>query len=149
MQAKRSKFNVDKKTESRTFNGIIFDSVIEMKYYRDVVLPGIESGDIIGYELQKMYQLQPAYIHLNKKIQPIEYKADFYLKYKNGKEVIIDIKGCPDSVAILKRKMFWYIFPELDYRWLVYVKKFGGWIDYDECNRLRRAEKKRKRLCGD
>jgi len=149
MEGTRSKFNVGKKTTDRTFEGIIFDSVVEMKYYRDVVLPEIENGNIVSCERQKKYILQPSFMHLGKKILPIEYKADFVLKYKTGKEVVVDIKGCPDAVAILKRKMFWYVFPNIDYIWIVYVKKYGGWIDYEECKRLRRAEKKRKRLCGD
>lgn len=35
----RTKFNVDKDKAKRTCEGIVFDSVMEMKYYRDVVLP--------------------------------------------------------------------------------------------------------------
>ena len=33
-----------------------------MKYYRDVVLPMLENGEIISYELQKPYELQPKFI---------------------------------------------------------------------------------------
>ena len=33
----RSKFNVDKDKEKRTYNNIVFDSQLEMKYYRDVL----------------------------------------------------------------------------------------------------------------
>ena len=54
----RTKFNVDKDKEKRTCNGIVFDSVLEMKYYRDVVIPKKESGEITHYELQKKYILQ-------------------------------------------------------------------------------------------
>ena len=43
-----SKFNVSKDKTRRTFAGIIFDSELEMKYYRDFVLPKIESGEKIG-----------------------------------------------------------------------------------------------------
>ena len=35
----KSKYNVDKDTTKRIYNGIVFDSVLEMKYYRDVILP--------------------------------------------------------------------------------------------------------------
>ena len=56
---------------------------------------------------------------------------------------MIDTKGCPDNVANLKRKLFWYVFPSIDYKWITYVKKFGGWIEYEECKRRRREEKKK------
>lgn len=49
----RSKFNVDNQVDRRTYNGITFDSQLEMKYYCEVVLPGVESGNITYFELQK------------------------------------------------------------------------------------------------
>lgn len=42
----RTKFNVDKETDTRTCDGIVFDSRLEMRYYSDVVLPGVENGEI-------------------------------------------------------------------------------------------------------
>lgn len=144
----RSKFNVDKDKSKRSYNGIIFDSVLEMKYYRDVLCPLVESGEVISYELQKPYELQPKFIHDGKTVLPIKYVADFVVTYKNGVTEVIDTKGMPDSVAILKRKLFWYCYPDITYKWITYVKKFGGWIDYDECKKLRNAEKKRKKMGG-
>lgn len=141
----RTKFNVDKDATKRTHDGIVFDSVLEMKYYRDVLCPLVESGDVVRFELQKPYELQPKFIHDNKTVQPITYVADFFIVYKDGSEVVIDTKGCPDSVALMKRKLFWYHYPSVDYRWMTWVKKFGGWIEYDECKRLRREEKRRKK----
>ena len=124
----RSKFNVDKDKSKRTHNGIVFDSVLEMKYYRDVLCPAVESGDVVSYELQKPYELQPKFRHDGKSVQPIKYVADFFIVYKDGHEEVIDTKGCPDSVALLKRKLFWYKFPEVDYKWVTWVNKFGGCI---------------------
>ena len=121
----RSKFNVDKDKSKRTHNGIVFDSVLEMEYYRDVLCPAVESGDVVSYELQKPYELQPKFRHDGKSVQPIKYVADFFIIYKDGHEEVIDTKGCPDSVALLKRKLFWYKFPEVDYKWVTWVKKFG------------------------
>ncbi|MBQ2396890.1 MAG: DUF1064 domain-containing protein [Bacteroidales bacterium] len=141
----RSKFNVDKDTSKRTYNGIIFDSILEMKYYRDVILPNVESGQIVKYELQKEYVLQPKFTRNNKSVLPIKYVADFYVVYNNGHEEVIDTKGMPDSVALLKRKMFWYHFPDVDYKWMTYVKKFGGWLEYDVVKKLRSEEKKTKK----
>lgn len=140
----RSKFNVDKDKSKRTHNGIVFDSVLEMKYYRDVLCPAVESGDVVSYELQKPYELQPKFRHDEKSVQSIKYVADFFIVYKDGHEEVIDTKGCPDSVALLKRKLFWYKFPDVDYKWVTWVKKFGGWIDYEEYKRLKREEKENK-----
>lgn len=142
--ARDSKFNVSKSTDGRTYNGIVFDSAIEMRYYRDVVLPLAEDGIIKKYELQKPYELQPKFKHDGKTIRSIMYVADFYIEYKDGHIEVIDTKGCPDSSALLKRKLFWYRYPDINYRWLVYYKKYGGWIDYDECKKLRREQKKMK-----
>lgn len=137
----RSKYNVDPDKAKRTFDGIVFASVMEMKYYRDVVLPLSRSGEITHYELQKEYVLQPKYIHEGKAIRPITYVADFYIEYSDGRIEVIDTKGCADSVAKIKKKMFMYQYPDLPYRWITYVKKWGGWCDYDEVKRLRKEAK--------
>ena len=116
----RSKFNVSSDKEKRTYNGIVFDSQLEMKYYRDVVLPLEESGQIKYYELQKPYELQPKFTHDGKTVQPIKYVADFYIEYADGHTEVIDTKGMPDSTALMKRKMFWYHFPDTVYKWVCY-----------------------------
>ena len=141
----RSKYNVDKETAKRTYNNIVFDSVLEMKYYRDVILPNVESGLIKYYELQKEYELQPKFTHNGKTVLPIKYVADFYIEYTDGHKEVIDTKGLPDSVALLKRKMYWYHYPDVDYKWITYVKKYGGWLDYDTVKKLRSQEKKNKK----
>lgn len=140
----RSKYNVDSDAQKRTYNGIVFDSVLEMKYYRDVLCPLEKSGDIVSCELQKTYELQPKFSHDNKTVQPIKYVADFYVVYKDGHEEVVDTKGCPDSVALLKRKMFWFHYPNLLYRWVCYSKIDGGWCDYETVKK-RRAERKRNK----
>lgn len=140
----RTKFNVDKNTEKRTYNGIVFDSILEMKYYRDVLLPKVESGEVTNYVLQKPYELQPKFVHNGKAIRPIQYVADFYIIYKDGREEVIDTKGYGDQVAILKRKIFWYHYPDVDYKWVTYVKKYGGWIDYEEYKKLKKIDKAKK-----
>lgn len=137
----RTKFNVDKNTVNRTYDGITFDSALEMKYYRDVLCPMVADGDVIKYELQKPYELQPKFVYNNKTVQPIKYVADFYIVYKDGHEEVIDIKGYPDSVALLKRKLFWYCYPKIDYKWITYVEKFGGWITYEEYKQLKKKGK--------
>ena len=138
----RTKFNVDKETDTRTCDGIVFDSRLEMRYYSDVVLPGVENGEIKRFELQKKYELQPSFIYRGKSILPITYVADFYIEYSDGHIEVIDTKGMPDNVAKLKRKLFWFRYPDIQYRWLSYSKKWGGWLDYDTIQKMRRAEKR-------
>ena len=140
----RSKFNVDQNSEVRTCDGIVFDSKLEMRFYTDVIRPGVEDGSIQKYELQKKYELQPKFKKDGKMIRPIDYVADFYIEYSDGRIEVVDTKGCPDSVANMKRKMFWYLYPDIDYRWIVYIKKFGGWLTYEEANKLRREAKRQK-----
>jgi len=144
----RLKFNVDKgKTgqAKRTFEGIVFDSEMELKYYKEIVLEGVKNGTILHFERQKKYILQPSFIKNGKRVLPIEYKADFYIKYSDGSEEVIDVKGFAEPLAILKRKMFWYMYPNINYNWISYIKKYGGWINYDDCKRLRAQAKKEKK----
>jgi hypothetical protein len=141
----RTKFNVDKDTEKRTYNGIVFDSVLEMRYYRDVLCPLVESGDVVKYELQKPYELQPKFVHDGKNVKPITYVADFYMEFKDGSIKVVDTKGCPDSVAVLKRKLFWYRYPEIDYVWMCYSKIDGGWQTYEYVKKQRAARKLAKK----
>lgn len=142
--ATTSKFNVDSDTTQRTYSGIVFDSKLEMRYYRDVLCPLEESGDIVYCELQKPYELQPKFVHDQKTVRPIKYVADFFVRYKDGHEEVIDTKGCPDQTAFLKRKLFWYKYPDVIYRWICYSKIDGGWCDY-EFVKKRRAERRRNK----
>lgn len=140
----RTKFNVDKNADQRTMDGIVFDSALELRYYRDVLLPLVESGEVVEYELQKPYELQPKFVHDGRTVQAIKYVADFYVKYSDGREEVIDIKGFADATALLKRKLFWYTFPDLNYIWLTYSRPDNGWIEYENLKKARAARKKAK-----
>lgn len=141
----RSKYNVSKNKLSRTYNGIVFDSELEMRYYRDVVLPKYEDGEITSFELQKEYILQEKFKHNGKTILPIKYIVDFYLVYKDGHVELIDTKGMSTPEALLKRKIFWYNFPAMDYKWICYSKIDGGWCDYDYVKKKRTLRRKQKK----
>ena len=143
---RQSKFNVGKDKSNRTYGDIVFDSAMEMKYFSDVIVPGVASGDIKSYERQKKYVLQPSYMRDGKKILPIEYKADFYVVYSDDREEVIDIKGCPDAVAILKRKLFEYVFPGIKYVWISFSKIDGGWITYEDVKAARKKRRKQKEM---
>ena len=138
-----TKYHVPKDKSRRTYDGIVFDSVLEMKYYKEVVLPGVASGEITSFELQKKYQLQPSFIHDGKRIRSIDYIADFVLQYSDGHEVVVDTKGKADTTALLKRKLFYYKYPEIDYQWITYSSIDGGWISYDDAKKSRKERKKK------
>lgn len=116
-----SKYHVSAR-EDRTYDGIVFDSKAEMEYYRDVVLPLAAAGEIVQYELQKSFVLQPGFRHDGKAVREITYVCDFYLVYKDGHSEVIDVKGMATPEAKLKRKMFLYKYPEENLLW---VKKSG------------------------
>ena len=88
----RTKYNVDKNTNPRTCNGITFDSVVEKRYYEEIILPAFNSKEITHYELQKTYELQPKFKHDGKTVLAINYVADFFVLYKDGTSEVIDIK---------------------------------------------------------
>lgn len=57
----------------------------------------------------------------------------------------------PDNVALLKRKLFWFKYPEIDYQWICYSKidsqskDDGGWVSYDTVKKGRTERKKQKK----
>lgn len=143
MNGARSKYNVAKDKTGRTYKGIVYDSQAEMRFFRDFVEPRLRSGEIVRCERQTPFELLPKYEHKGENIRAVIYRADFVLFYSDGREVVIDIKGCPDAVALLKRKLFWWRYPDKEYIWLCYSKKDGGWVEYDLVQKRRREEKRK------
>lgn len=140
----KSKYNVDTKDkEKRTHNGIVFDSVLEKRYFTDVVLPGVESGEIVKYELQKSFLLQPYFKHNEKTVLCIKYVADFVLEYADGRIVVIDTKGKPDPIAKMKRKMFWFNYPDIEEYWMSFTQK-TGWVTFEELTAIRKENRRLK-----
>ncbi len=147
MSKKYSKFHVDitdKGKEKRTYKGIIYDSLTEMKFYRDYVEPKIEKGEIVDCQRQVKYELQESFKHEGKTILAVNYIADFVLTFSNGKVIIYDVKGNPDNMALLKRKLFWHKYPNLDYRWICFSLQDGGWISYEKIKQCRKERKSKK-----
>lgn len=138
----RSKYNVSSDKTKRTYDGIVFDSELECRFYKEFIKPKYDSGEIINFELQKKYILQEKFKHNGKTVLPITYVADFYIEYANGKVEVIDTKGMPDAKSIIKRKMMWYLYPTLDFKWIKYVKKYGGWITDEQYKDFKKKEKK-------
>lgn len=139
----RTKYNVDKNTSQRTSDdGIIFDSILEKRFYEEVILPNVQSGIISNYALQKQYILQNGFQRNGHIIRPIVYVADFYVKLFDGRELVLDTKGMPDAVAKIKRKLFWSKYHSVDYFWIAYSKIDGGWLDYEYIQKQRRIRKR-------
>jgi len=150
LKTKGHKFNVSRDEAKRTADGIVFDSELEKRFYCDVVKKGEEDGSIKNWKRQINFVLQPAFKREGKTIQAINYKADFVITYSNNHKEIIDVKGMATSDALLKRKMFWYVYPDVCYRWVGYSKQDStdgtGWADYDAIKAGRRARKKQREL---
>lgn len=145
----KSKFNVDKSTENRTYDGIVYDSRMEMLFYKDYIAPKITSGEIKDCKRQVKFELQPAFEYNNGKeivkVRAVDYVADYVLTYANGGLEVIDIKGFADTTALLKRKLFWYRYPDIKYKWLSYSKCDGGWIEYEDLKKARKERKAKKK----
>lgn len=133
----RSKYN-NTKVE---IDGFKFDSKREVDYYL-YLKKQKEEGQIADFSLQPKFTLQEKFRKRGKLFRAITYKADFKVVHLDGHVDIIDIKGVQTTAFKLKQKMFEYKFEE-DLILLTYVKKFGGWIEVDEAERLRKLEKQK------
>ena len=142
-KAKKARTVIDKHTGKT----IMFDSAAEKRYYDEYVIPMFRNGQIIDYDLQRKYQLIPAFNRdLNgERIRKIQYIADFWLKFKDGHVQVKDVKGSGylvDQVAKIKRKMMYYYFPDLDFQWICYSR--GNWVDWDKFMKEKRTAKREK-----
>ena len=91
-----SKYNVDNSALGklkRTFDGILFDSLLECRFYKEVIIPKIRSGEILSVNRQVKYELLPLFVYNNRKIQGVNYISDFDISYSNGNFEVIDVKG--------------------------------------------------------
>lgn len=146
---KRSLYNIDISKEGkkkRTYKGITYDSLTEMQFMKEVIEPKLASGEITKFERQVTYVLQDGFTMKNgEKILPIKYKSDYDVWYADGTFVVFDIKGQPDTVSLLKRKMFRYRYPDIDLVFICRNLKRGGWISYDGLKKIKSLEKKSKK----
>lgn len=143
----RSKYNVDTtkagKTK-RTYDGKLFDSLLELNYYK-YLLPQIEKGVIKSIELQPKFTLQNKFTKNGINVRKIEYVADFKITYvENDRILIVDTKGNPDTTAKLKRKMFDFVYPDLELVWIGHSVVDGGFVLYEDILKGRKQRKKEK-----
>ena len=102
------------KNKKVAVDGIEFDSKREAKRYGQLKL--LEKAKLIKeLELQKTFELQPSFKKNGKTYRSITYKADFYY-YDNHLEryVVEDTKGFKTETYKIKKKMFEYVYPELE-----------------------------------
>lgn len=106
-----SKYN-NKKT---IVDNIKFDSKSEANRY--IELKMLEKArKISDLELQPKFILQEKYINnKGEKIRAITYKADFC--YLEGNKIVVeDVKGMETKEFKLKKKLFEYKFPEINFK---------------------------------
>ena len=146
-----------KKTE---VDGITFDSQTEAEYYEYLKY----NKDVVKFEMQEEFILQNKFLLIDGKrideghkdfkklqkanpgctIQAIKYVADFVVHYSDGRVQVIDVKGQKTADFKLKEKMFNYMYPQYNKLFCV-VKYKGEWLEYDEANKIKKANKKSKK----
>ncbi|EHN6041061.1 DUF1064 domain-containing protein [Listeria monocytogenes] len=97
----RSKYNAKKVV----IDNVKFDSKAEAAYYEQLKLLKM-SGEVVSFDLQPEFILQDSFVKNGKKYHAIKYRADFLVRYKDGHEELIDVKGMLTNEFILKRKLF-------------------------------------------
>ncbi|EAG3582382.1 DUF1064 domain-containing protein [Listeria monocytogenes] len=97
----RSKYNAKKVV----IDNIKFDSKAEAAYYQQLKLLKM-GGEVVSFDLQPEFVLQESFRKDGKLYHAIKYRADFLVRYKDGHEELIDVKGMLTNEFILKRKLF-------------------------------------------
>jgi len=105
----RNKYN----NQKTIVDGIEFDSKKEADYYCRLRLLK-KAGEIKDIGLQQKYILQPGFEKNGIKYQPIVYIADFVITNNDGTTEVIDTKGVETQVFRIKKKLFEYVYPELE-----------------------------------
>lgn len=107
--SKPKKYN-NKKIE---FDGHVFDSLLEFEYYNYLHLLK-KAGEVKEIELQPEFILQPKFTKNGVNYGAIKYKADFKVKYTDGRIEIVDTKGYRTKEFNLKHKIFEHKFKDLE-----------------------------------
>lgn len=106
---RKSKYN----NQKTMVDGIKFDSKKEAEYYCQLKLLK-QAGEIRDIGLQQKYTLQPGFEKNGVKYQPITYIADFVITNNDGTTEVVDIKGVETQVFKIKKKLFEYMYPDLN-----------------------------------
>ena len=142
---------------------IVFDSKMESEYFLKCQQE-VREGEILKFERQVEFVLQEKFEIVNGKkyyekdfsskykfdkfrkdnngtlCLPIKYIADFVKYYKDGRVVVVDTKGKSSTDFEIKRKLFMFQHPEMEFQVLTLYK--GQWQDYYEVNKIKNANKR-------
>lgn len=117
------KISTDKITKKNKYNavktkidGIIFDSKAEAQYYSELLLLK-KAGVVKSFVMQKDFTLQEAFTRENgERIKATRYRADFVVKYTDGHEEVVDVKGMKTRVYINKKKQLLEKYPNIIFK---------------------------------
>lgn len=107
-----------------TFDGILFDSMLERDYYIELQRQQ-KLGIITEFSVQPPFLLIPSFKKDGKTFRKTTYTADFSVLYPDGTTHIIDTKGFQTDTFRLKRKILEYNNPEI--RFYIVERKNGEW----------------------
>ncbi len=96
---KPSKYHVRPKAERR-FNGILFASVKEMSYYKDLQL--LVKGKALRFFLRQVPFDLPG---------GVKYRVDFVEFHQNGSVRFVDVKGVKTDMFKVKKKQVEQLYP--------------------------------------
>lgn len=131
------------KAIKKEVDGILFDSTMEANYYI-YLKEEQEKGNVIDIILQPEYPLLESYKKYGRTIRGMKYISDFLVTYKDGTQIVIDVKGKETDDFKIKRKLFDYKYPDLTLKLVTWVEKTKQWVDYDELKKLRSKIKREK-----
>ena len=162
-QKNNSKKNMGKIFHKKTeVDGIVFDSQTEAEYY-EYLKAEKKAGRIKSFTMQDEFIIQEKFLLIDGErisssfkgfsklqkanpgctVQAIKYRADFMVHYKDDSVRVIDVKGQKTADFKIKEKMFNYMYPQYNGLYCV-VKYNGGWMEYNEAQKLKRERKKKK-----
>lgn len=120
-------------------DGITFDSKMESEYYKHLKQMKAE-GFVKEIELQPRYLLIPSYQKKGKTVRKMEYIADFLITYKDGFQLVVDVKGMLTDSFKLKQKLFDYLYPKIELRLI--TEHNGKWINLNDKPKRKKTLKK-------
>lgn len=115
------------KNKRTKISGKTFDSAIEARYYR-YLNKMISIREVLSFERQVPFVVAESFEKEGRRFNAIRYYADFVVKYPDGHEEIIDVKGVLTDVFKIKRHLFEQRHPDKTIK-LVQQNKDKQWIE--------------------
>lgn len=109
------KFQNKFRAKKTTVDGITFDSKKEADYYCELCMRRC-AGEVVDFDLQVPFELQPSFKWQGKTIRAIKYVADFVVQNRDGSEEVIDVKGVRTETYKVKKKLFQYKYPNVKFK---------------------------------